>query len=107
MEFNIVDKNRSLADAAFQLFDFDTYEVVDHDGWEFSSPNLLSKVVYIAAEDSFEPSERVTFNVTFYESGEINEVYALLMSNGMEVGNYNPSEFGDSDFLEGSSSPKF
>lgn len=85
---DIIEKKKMLADGVFEVFDFDLYEVVDHDGWEYSSdnPSSLSKIVYIAAEDTDAPSEKVSFTVTFDEDGELFEAYALLMSNGMEVG---------------------
>lgn len=78
------------ADNIFTEYDFGEYTVEEFDGWEHdnSSPLSMNRIVYIASDKVSEdkPSDKVSFTVKFDEEGNPTEAYALLMSNGMEIG---------------------
>jgi hypothetical protein len=77
------------ANEIFETFDFGNYSVEDSSGWEFDSLNNheLNKVVFIkSCDDETEPTKKVSFTIRFDNDNNPTESFALLMSNGSEIG---------------------
>lgn len=81
--------NIAMAEDALASFNFgDDIEIVGQDGWDTTDPRDLTKIVYAQALDA-DPesdSEKISFHVRFHENGALDEVYALAMRTGSEVG---------------------
>lgn len=77
-----------MADHELANYDFgEGVKVVGQDSWDMSDKDDFTKIVYVAFDD--EPAEadshRLSFHVRFL-NGVIDDVYALSMDNGSDVG---------------------
>lgn len=81
----------------YEQYDFGSgVQVVGSDGWQNDGTSDHTRIVYVEfePEEGEEPSEsshKVSFHVKLKENSlEVEDVYGLLMSNGTEIGSWNP-----------------
>lgn len=91
------DKKTTLANDAFERYDFGDEVVEAHDSWDTNDQADYTKIVYVRCPEDNDPdylynddhdasSRKVSFHVSFNTDDTINEVYGLYFSNGSEVG---------------------
>lgn len=83
------DNIYNLLDDEFENYNFgDDVEVCGDDGWEEEGENHYVKIVYVEYPemDDDSTSERVSLHVRLKDNGKVDETYALLHSNGCEIG---------------------
>lgn len=79
----------AMADEEFERYGFGSdVTVVAHDNWNRDDPLDFTKVVYVRFPDMppEADSEKLSFHVRFLVDGDIEEVYALEMRHGNEIG---------------------
>lgn len=84
-----VHDRRLLADRAFEEFNFgEGVTVVNHDNWNTDDKDNYTKIVYVAySEDPADAdSHKVSFHARFDANGRLDDVYALEMEHGNEIG---------------------
>jgi len=76
------------ADRAYEVYNFGAgVTVVDSDNWDTTDLDDFTKIVYVAYDEFPDSdSQKVSFHVRFDNSGCIDDVYALEMRNGNEIG---------------------
>lgn len=87
--FEFTPVRHDVADRAFQAYDFgDSAKVESADGWESDSSRDVSRIVYL--DDGENETFRVSFHVLFNpeDSTSIEDVYALVLNNGGQIGNF-------------------
>lgn len=95
-ERRLAQENRKqkigIADQAFSAFDFGgDVEIVNSSGWDTSDPNDLTAILIGEEYGSSEPPFKISFHVRFDPEGKIDEVYALDMQSGNDIGFYPPA----------------
>jgi hypothetical protein len=77
------------ADDAFERYDFGRgVEVVAHEDWNTDDSRDFTKLVYVTypEDDQAAASRKVSFHVKFLDGGALEDVYALEMEHGQEIG---------------------
>lgn len=79
----------SLADEAFGGYFFgEGVYVVESDNWHTCDKDDFTRIVYVRYDDDMPgaDSHKVSFHVRFTPDGVVNEVYALEMEHGQQIG---------------------
>jgi hypothetical protein len=87
--FDFKDARNEIADRAYETYDFGSHDgisVESADGWQSDGSPDITRIVYIDVGE--EDTMRVSFHVRFVsaDSNDVEDVYALLMSNGGKIG---------------------
>lgn len=86
---NVLTVRTHLAEDEVESYDFgDGVTVVAQDGWDTSDLDDLTKIVYVAFDDdkAEDDSHKVSFHVRFDAAGAVDDVYALEMAHGNDIG---------------------
>lgn len=93
--FNFTPARQAIVDSAYEAYHFGSGAAAESaDGWNFDG---MSDVTRIACLDvGEEGTVRVSFHVRFADDGSdrVEDVYALLMRKGGEIGHF-PIAFDD------------
>lgn len=90
-KMSLIPLRSAAADAAFEKYNFgDCVSVEGFNGWDDTDTEDWIRVVYVHFDDDAPDadSHKVSFHVKFANevSGVVEEAYALLVSNGGEIG---------------------
>lgn len=78
-----------IADEMFANYEFgDGVVVVETDNWDTNDKDDFTKIAYVSYADDMPNTEshRISFHVRFTSGGAVDEVYALEMNHGQEIG---------------------
>lgn len=90
MSQNTAENDRqSTADDEFAKYNFgEGVTVEESDGWNTDDKDDYTKIVYVSYDDDApeDDSHKVSFHVRFTPDGKVDDVYALEMERGNDIG---------------------
>ncbi|MFK5950601.1 MAG: hypothetical protein QM500_17755 [Methylococcales bacterium] len=83
-----VDLKNLLATDAFEEYDFgEGVSVEAHDGWDIHDSRDFTKTVYVFYDNEVsKDTHKLSFHVRFNDYDVIDDVYALDLKSGNEIG---------------------
>lgn len=85
---DIAKKQESIAENAWQDYDFGGAKFEESSGWQESDENELTRTFYLESDDPDADSEIAYFKVKFNKDNrtDVEDAYALVGSSGNEIG---------------------